>query len=331
MSKIDFDIAERIDWTADVAPIAWPGDPEAAARTQLRALRKEELAIARGFYKGASWPYAVISLAGFATWLALFPLTILHLINPLAACLVATLIGIGGFITGHEGMHGNLRWNTSKSAGKSQTRRDLLLNEWVGWISLIPIVIPFTVARATHIAHHTHCNDPVRDPDYCDHAPNSWAALFKTWYNRQPGVQGVQYNYGRVLRAMGTPEAEAAQRHGLLYHLGFLAALSILAWTGHAIAAAMVWWLPRQLALSYIRFTFSWAPHHPRTQAKGRYGNTRVFRSRCGHLLSAGMQYHVIHHLYPNIMIHKNKAAFYALRPVLEARGVDCSALPQRD
>jgi len=106
-----------------------------------------------------------------------------------------------------------------------------------------------------------------------------------------------------------------------------MAVLFGMAWTGHAIEAALIWWLPRHIGLSYIRFFLSWAPHHPREGRQGRYENTKVFRSRLGHVLSLGMETHLIHHLYPSIPNHRTREAYRALKPVLEQRGVDTSAL----
>ena len=315
MSRIDLAIADHIDAGAPPPGLDWP------ERAGLRALRKQELAIARRFYGGPAALYTALAFVQFGVWLALFGLTMTGRVSPFLACPLATLICIGGFITGHEAMHGNLKPGAHPARG---------LNAVVGVISLLPLVIPFSMGRLTHGAHHTHCNDPERDPDCCDAAPNAWAALIKTWYNRQPGVPGVTFHYRRVLQMIGTPEALAAERMAVMYQFGFVGVLSVLAWSGHALTAALVWWLPRQLALSYIRFTFSWAPHHPRENRGSRYTNTRVFGGRIGNLLSMGMQYHIIHHLYPNILIHRTRPAFAALREVLEARGVDCSAQPRR-
>jgi beta-carotene hydroxylase len=52
-----------------------------------------------------------------------------------------------------------------------------------------------------------------------------------------------------------------------------------------------------------------------------------VFSTWVGHWLSLGMQYHIVHHLYPNIPNHATKYAYYEMKPILEKRGVDCSAL----
>jgi beta-carotene hydroxylase len=100
-----------------------------------------------------------------------------------------------------------------------------------------------------------------------------------------------------------------------------------MACTGYAIEAALIWWLPRHIGLSYIRFYLSWAPHHPREGRLGRYENTKVFKSRLGHVLSMGMETHLVHHLYPGIPNHRTRAAYFALKPVLQQRGVDVSAL----
>jgi beta-carotene hydroxylase len=243
----------------------------------------------------------------------------LRLLNPVIACALSTMLAAGGYLIAHEAIHGNL--------GRTGGRR-FWLNDLVGWATLVPLVLPFSVGRLTHLSHHLHCNDPLLDPDYCDDAPGKRAALLTTFRNRQPAVQGI--NYLRTLERIGTPEAIAARRQSQIMQLAYLAILFTMAWSGHAIEAALIWWLPRQLALSYLRFTFSWAPHHPRGERRGRYRNTRVFRCWAGNLASMGMQYHIIHHLYPHILVHRHKPAFGAMRHVLEARGVDCSAFPLR-
>ncbi len=283
-----------------------------------RDLRREEIAIAREFHGGAMWPYAAAAFGGFALWLALFPLAVYALVSLPLACLIACVLATGGYVTSHEAMHSNI-------ARIGEKRR--WLNEAVGAVSTIPIVFPFGMARLMHLEHHYHCNDPVRDPDYTDEAPNALLALWKTWYNRQPGVDGSIHHYKRILGEMATSEAERALKETMALQMMFMAVLFALAWSGHALAAAAVWWLPRHVGLSYIRFYLSWAPHHPREGQTGRYENTRVFKSRLGHVMSMGMETHLVHHLYPGIPNHRTKRAFYALREVLAARGVDVSPL----
>lgn len=281
-------------------------------------LRLQEIVIARQFEGGRMWPYAAAAFGGFALWLNLFPLTLAGLMPLPLAFAISCALATGGYVTSHEAMHSNIA-----RAGE----RHRWVNEWVGQVSTIPIVFPFSMARIMHLEHHQHCNDPSKDPDYTDEAPTALLAWWKTWYNRQPGVDGSIHHYKRILTAMGTPEAERALKETKTLQLAFLGTLFAMAWAGFALEAALVWWLPRHIALSYIRFYLSWAPHHPREGRTGRYQQAQIFRSRLGHVLSMGMETHLIHHLYPNIPNHRTRAAYFALKPILARRGVDVSKL----
>ena len=106
-------------------------------------------------------------------------------------------------------------------------------------------------------------------------------------------------------------------------HFGILFGL---AWSGYAIEAALLWWLPRHIALTYIQFYLSWAPHHPGNES-GRYRDTRSFRSILGNIGSLGMQYHIIHHLHPRIPLYRTPQAYWEMKPILEARGCNVHEL----
>ncbi|WP_237164896.1 fatty acid desaturase [Paraurantiacibacter namhicola] len=281
-------------------------------------LRKQEIAIAKQYHGGRMWPYVVAAWGGFALWVALFPLTMLDIVPLWIAFPIACFLATGGYVTSHEAMHSNIAQAGTKNRW---------INEWVGQVSTIPIVFPFSMARLMHLEHHYHCNDPEKDPDYTDEAPNAPMAWYKTWWNRQPGVDGSIHHYKRILAEMGTPEAERSLKETMVLQLVFMAVLFGMAWSGYALEAALVWWLPRHVGLSYIRFYLSWAPHHPREGNTERYQQAFIFKSRLGHFLSMGMQTHLIHHLYPNIPNHRTKAAYYALKPILAQRGVDTSKL----
>jgi beta-carotene hydroxylase len=311
------DIADRQLAGDGEARRALPLGPDGLDRYTRSDLRRQEREIARRFHGSAAWPYALHAIGGFALWLSFFPLAIMGWLNlPLTFVASSALIVIV-YLAGHEAMHSNI-------AQRGERLR--WLNELSGFFSTIPIGFSFGLARITHLEHHRHCNDPLKDPDYCDTAPNPIAAWYKTWYNRQPGVDGSVHHYKRVLETLGTPEAKRALHGTILLQLGYLAVLFAMAWTGHAIEAALLWWLPRQIAISWIRFYFSWAPHHPR-EGTSRYDNSRIFRSRLGRLLSFETETHLIHHMYPNIPNRNTRAAYHALKPLLAKRGVDVSAL----
>jgi len=71
---------------------------------------------------------------------------------------------------------------------------------------------------------------------------------------------------------------------------------------------------------------FSWETHFPH-QGLGRYDNTRILRSSVGTFLAMWIEYHLVHHLYPNVPMHLTKPMYFALKPILAQRGVDVSAL----
>lgn len=297
-------------------PLPSAGTLDKHARVQLL---KEEQTIAAKYMSQPErmWPYTVVTLGCFAAWLAFFPLTMFDIV-PLWPCFILSCIfAAGGYVTSHEAMHSNI--------GRAGTKYRFW-NELVGQVATIILIFPFSMARMMHLHHHYHCNHPENDPDYTDAAPSAWRAWIKTWLNRQPGADGSIHHYKRVLERIGTPAARAALRDTVFLQLFAMFFMFALCWSGYAFEAALLWWLPRHLGLSYIRFWLSWAPHHPREEM-GRYANTRVFRARVGHWLSMGMQYHVVHHLYPGIPNHATKYAYHEMKPILEKRGVDCSAL----
>ncbi len=306
----------------DAAPerpaISLPQGTDLDSHTR-RTMLQQERAIAKKYSSTtrSMRPYTLATLGCFAVWLAFFPLTMLGIMPLWPAFIVSCVFAAGGYVTSHEAMHSNIG-----RPGTSQR----FWNEAVGQVATLILIFPFSMARMMHLHHHYYTNDPDRDPDYTDGAVNAPMAWIKTWLNRQPGADGSIHHYKRILERIGTPAAARALKETMLLQLFAMAVFFTMAWSGYAMEAALLWWLPRHIGLSYIRFYLSWAPHHPR-DSLDRYGNTRVFRSRLGHVMSMGMQYHVVHHLYPDIPNHLTKYAYQEMKPLLEARGVDCAAL----
>ena len=263
------------------------------------------------------WGSVLWCFANLACWLALWPLVLFGMI-PLWLCLIiATANVMLCYLPSHEAQHDiiarpgdRLRW----------------LNELVGHVSTIPLVLSYGAAKLTHLEHHKHTNHPEKDPDYATHAPSGLAAIWKSITNRQPGAIGGFNSYGEVLQGMGTPQADIALMVAILHQLFFYTLMIAMAWGGYVLEAAVLWWLPRHIGVTYIQFYLSWAPHHPFEQ-QGRYKDTRAWRSAFGNVLTMGMQYHVIHHLYPRIPLMRTPRAYWEMKEVLEARGVRIDGL----
>jgi len=281
-----------------------------------KALNRLEKEVADQFMGGLAWGSVLWGLGNLLVWLSLWPLTIMGILPLWAAFPIATLNVMLCYLPSHEAQH-----RIYAREGEPL----FWLNELVGYVSTIPLVLPYQVARLTHYEHHTHCNDPLLDPDIATKSNGPWHLIFKSIANRQPGAKAGSA-YGETLARLGTPEAHKAGLQALVSQLAYLAILFTLAWTGHALEAALIWWLPRHIGVTYIQFYLSWAPHHPGT-GKGRYQDTRAFRSAVGNIGSMGMQFHIIHHLYPRIPLMRTPAAYWALRPILEARGCNLERL----
>ena len=262
------------------------------------------------------FPYfAVIwAFSNLAVWLALWPLVFMGILPLWLGFIIATANITLSYLPSHEAQHdiiakpgAKLRW----------------LNQLVGHTSTLPLVLPYQVAKITHMDHHKHANDPDLDPDYSTHADGPLQAVWKSLYNRQPRANGGFNAYGEVLQRKGRMDVILISVAYQLVHFGILFAL---AWSGYALEAALLWWLPRHIALTYIQYYLSWAPHNPEL-TKGRYRDTRSFRSILGNIGSLGMQYHIIHHLHPRIPLYRTPRAYWEMKPILEARGCDVHAL----
>ena len=111
---------------------------------------------------------------------------------------------------------------------------------------------------------------PQLDPDYKIHAKDGWAFLAQHIRNLQPGSEeGAAY--GECLERIGESRLVI---HQLVYQLVYLAIMFTLAWSGHAIEAALIWWIPKIIAGVHLRYYLSWVPHHP-PERQGRYLDTR--------------------------------------------------------
>jgi len=274
-----------------------------------RALQKEEAAIARDFIGRFPWEMVAWGLGNFFVWLSIWPLVFSGLIPLWAGFVLSTICMMLSYLPSHEAQHSiiaadgtRLRW----------------LNELVGHVSVIPLVLPYRVAWITHRRHHAHANDPELDPDRFNKADTWWQAVWAGIQGRQPGAPSAYRTLGK---SSDDPEVQRALTEAAVLVTSYYAILAALAWSGFAFEAVFLWWLPRHIGTSYIQLFLSWAPHYP-MEEKGRYRDTRAWRSPIGTILTMGMEYHIVHHLYPQIPLFQTGPAFFALRDVLERRGI---------
>ena len=287
--------------------------PDDLSQLSNAELKRLELKIARQHSGMVPWEAVIWAFGNLAVWLSLWPLVLTGWLPLWAAFPIATINMALVYLPTHEAQHDiiarpgqRLRW----------------LNELVGHATSWMLVFPFEVLRITHLDHHRHTNDPEKDVDITTKAPGPWSAIWAAIRNRQPNAKR-NHDYAAALIRANRPGLIVLS---LVYKLGFIAILGALAWNGYALEALLLWWLPYQIAITYIIFFLSWAPHHPGDE-QGRYRNTRSWRSKLGNIGSMGMQFHIVHHLHPYIPLTRTPAAYRNMRPILEARGCELGGL----
>ena len=273
------------------------------------ALAKEERDIARKYVGKVPWVMVAWGLGNFALWLALWPLTFMGIIPLWLACVLSTISITLCYLPDHEAQHSiiarsgePLRW----------------LNETVGYLCTIPLVLPYKIAWFIHQQHHAHTNDPDKDPDIGMKADNWFGAALASLRDRQP-INKRAYSFTEI--DADDPKMKKAQFEAIILGVFYFGTLSALAWSGYALEAFFLWWLPRNIALTYIQVFLSWAPHFPMKET-GRYKDTRAWKYWMGNFGALGMEYHLIHHLHPRIPLNKTPAAYREMKHILLQRGI---------
>jgi fatty acid desaturase len=229
---------------------------------------------------------------------------------------LSVLSGFGMFfmaLQGHEGFHGNLH-----------TNRDVSMVLGIAASATVPLFVSVGY-NVIHWQHHLHTNTP-QDPDYQRY--RHYRTLLARWMDgpRQTAQQCLSNAFMLILRpnqvAHSFPFPPAKARRFALVNV----ALSLLALAAYAFAALHAAWpvLVFFVALPLLVSQSYWAlcPYieHAGT-AVGTAMDARTVTSRVLHVVLLGYNYHLCHHLYPRVQLHKLPALYRYL--------VAQNALPQ--
>jgi beta-carotene hydroxylase len=270
-------------------------------------LLKLERKIATRHSQFLPWGIVLWAFGNILCWLSLWPLILSHTIPLWLGFVVATINMALVYLPTHEAQHYII--------GRPGTKW-YWLNEAVGHGTSWLFLYPYEFLRVTHLDHHRFANNRDLDPDINTHADSALQAIWATIRNRQPDSPLLS-DYARCLLRHGRADLIDL---ALIYRSVYLVVLIGLAVSGYAIEAFFLIWLPYQIGITYIQFFLSYAPHsHGPTE--GRYLDTRNWRSKVGNIGSMGMQFHIVHHLYPYIPLSRTPAAYREMRPILIARG----------
>jgi len=219
---------------------------------------------------------------------------------PVAATIAINAISMYVLFTVmHDSMH--------RTAHESRFINDLL-----GRLSALPITVTMPLFRAVHYAHHSHTNDPERDPDLIVNRGPRWALPF--W------CLAIVFEYRRHYfgRRMWRDRSDLIE--AIAMECVLLGAVVLTAVTGTFATLAIVWLGPALIAVAVLALCFDFLPHYPYT-SRERYHDTRVYPGRILNALLLGQNYHLIHHLWTTIPWYRYQHVFGEIEDELAGRG----------
>jgi len=232
-----------------------------------------------------SWPAVFYLILGYGMFIFSCQAAVAGNIPTWVACLINGFALYVLFTPMHESLHSTVSTNR-------------FVNEWVGRIPLafqIPAA-PLEVARWIHLSHHANTTSS-NDPDNFMHHGAWWVLPFR-WANFD-----VFY---LIKFFQDQTEATKRLRPAVYVYLSiFLAIVVGFVVNGLALELLVLWFLPSRIGLGLIGFFFVFVPHFPADisarQDKYQASTTRIGWEWVLTPFLGYHNYHLIHHLYPNV------------------------------
>lgn len=286
-----------------------------------RGVVRRENQIAGRYWGGVEWRIVGTFGLGASAWIGVIVAVTSGAIPMWAGTLLNIPIASTFYMPLHESVHGNI-------SGRVASMR--WLNELVGRLAGVPILMAHGQHRASHMRHHAFTNEPGRDPDYFSRG--QLHELLGKWYGMtllntflplfaavRPARRLLPVSLRRGMAGGGRAPRDAAalMRVWVVTH----AALALLALAGAGGPAFFLWYVPARVQMLWLMTVFAWYPHHP-ADAVGRYVDTRVATFPLSRVLLRGHDHHAVHHLFPRVPHYRLAAVWSELAADLVPRGV---------
>jgi len=184
---------------------------------------------------------------------------------------------------------------------------DPCLNNAVGRICGVVLLLPFEWFRYFHLAHHRHTNDPDRDPELANPKPETKLqyALHLTGWRYWWGLSGILIT--NALGRANAPYLPARALPRIALEARVMLALYALA-AASLIFTSMLFWLwtiPMLLGQPFLRL-YLLAEHGRCAPVANMFENTRTtYTNRAIRFLAWNMPYHAEHHAAPQVPFHQ--------------------------
>ncbi|NJO41045.1 MAG: beta-carotene hydroxylase [Cyanobacteria bacterium CRU_2_1] len=210
------------------------------------------------------------------------------------------------FITNTIALH--LVGTVIHDASHNVAHRNRIMNAILGHGSALMLGFSFPVFTRVHMQHHANVNDPDNDPDhFVSTGGPLWLIAPRFFYHE------VFFFKRRLWRKFELLE-------WFLARLIFATIVFLAVQHGFLDYIFNFWFSPALVVGLALGLFFDYFPHRP-FQERDRWKNARVYPSSMLNLLIMGQNYHLIHHLWPSIPWYKYQQAYYATRPLLDAKG----------
>ncbi len=234
---------------------------------------------------------AMFGLSNFGYWLWEWPHWCCFVTNIIALHIAGTVI--------HDACH-------------QSAHRNSIINAILGHGSALLLAFAFPVFTRVHLQHHAHVNDPENDPDYYVStggplwlSPVRFLSHEVFFFKRQLWRNNELWQWFWNRLFIAAIFYVSIQYHFLGYILNF-------------------WFIPSYIVGIALGLFFDYLPHRPH-QERDRWKNARVYPNSILNVLIMGQNYHLVHHLWPAIPWYNFQPAYYAMKPLLDARGCEQS------
>lgn len=265
-------------------------------------------------YRSKSIAFIIVfeSVIGMVAWLVAILAAANGFIPYWLAFILNTIIAYLLYIPMHEAAHKNI---SGTKYGYSW------IDDVVGHVCSLPLRFSFSAHRLNHLKHHAFTNDKHKDPDY--YVAGSLFLLpikvvmssivlplyfVETLFNGKVSIVGSKVR--KVLERNGGKETLKTEKRFF-----FLNVMILLMFTaaGHLSLFLCVWYLPSKIAILFLNILFAWLPHYPHEETD-KYLNTKVFLFPGSSILLVGINYHLVHHLYPRVPYYKLASVYQEIK-----------------